>query len=118
MAHDNYGLLVDIGNFLCADEEPAHAVSRVAPYAVYVHAKDFLRSSQKPEGEGWFQTRGCNYLKGTVVGEGYVPLKQCMQILKRAGYDGYVSIEFEGREDCINAIARGKANLEAVLATL
>lgn len=26
VAHDNFGLLVDMGNFLCADENPAAAV--------------------------------------------------------------------------------------------
>ena len=45
VAHDNYGLLVDIGNFVCADEDPALAVSRVAPYAVHVHLKDMLYRS-------------------------------------------------------------------------
>lgn len=42
VAHDNYGLLVDMGNFICADEDPALAVSRVAPYAVHAHVKDML----------------------------------------------------------------------------
>lgn len=39
--HRNYGLLVDIGNFLCADEDCVSAVSRVAPLAYMVHVKDF-----------------------------------------------------------------------------
>ena len=43
--HPNFGLLCDIGNFLCADENPAEAVTRIAPYARYVHAKDFIRKS-------------------------------------------------------------------------
>jgi sugar phosphate isomerase/epimerase len=33
-------------------------------------------------------------------------------ILKRAGYDGYLTVEYEGAEDCIAGIARGKNNLE------
>ena len=45
VAHDNYGLLVDVGNFVCADEDNATAVSRVAPYAIHVHAKDMYTSS-------------------------------------------------------------------------
>ena len=31
--------------------------------------------------------------------------------LKRTGYDGYLSIEFEGMEDCIQGISVGLANL-------
>ena len=71
--HDNYGLLVDIGNFLCADEDPAMAVSRVAPYAVHVHLKDMLYRSA-PTGACRNMTRGGNYFCGTVVGEGDVPV--------------------------------------------
>lgn len=114
VGHDNFGLLVDIGNFLCADENPAIAVSRVAPYAVHVHAKDMLVRS-KPFGQRSFPTRACNYLMGTVVGEGDVPVEQCLRILKQAGYDGYVSIEFEGSGDCIDGIERGLKNLRTYL---
>lgn len=109
--HDNYGLLVDMGNFLCADENPVIAVSRVAPYAVHVHAKDFRYTSEGSANRG-FMTRGANYIAGTVIGEGVVPVKQCLAILKRAGYDGYVSVEYEGVEDCIAGISRGLANLK------
>lgn len=114
--HDNYGLLVDMGNFLCADEDPVKAVSRVAPYAIHVHAKDMLYRTTCET--GWSMTRGCNYFKGTVVGEGDVPVLKCLQILKRAGYDGFVSIEFEGADDCINGISRGLANLTKFISLL
>ena len=45
----NFGLLTDMGNFLCADEDPASAFARVAPYAYYVHAKDFIVKPFKAE---------------------------------------------------------------------
>lgn len=112
--HDNYGLLVDMGNFLCADENPVLAVSRVAPYAVHVHAKDFRYTSDNADYRG-FMTRGANYIAGCVIGEGVVPVKQCLAILKRAGYEGYVSVEYEGVEDCIAGIARGLANLKSFI---
>ena len=50
-----------------------------------------------------------NYLRGAAVGEGDVGAAQCIAILKRAGYDGYLDIEFEGQEDCIAALTRGLA---------
>ena len=37
VANENFGQLVDMGNFLCADDDPAVAVGRCAPYAFYVH---------------------------------------------------------------------------------
>ena len=113
VAHDNYGLLVDVGNFVCADEDNCAAVSRVAPYAVHVHAKDMYKSATPAPGFG--QTRGCNYFKGAIVGEGDVNVEKCLQILKRVGYDGYCSIEFEGSEDCIEGIAKGFENLKGML---
>lgn len=111
--HENYGLLVDIGNFSCVDEDNVRAVSRVAPYAIHVHAKDFHFFDEKQE--GCFQTRGCNYLKGAVLGEGFVNVKKCIDVIKRVGYDGYVSIEFEGSEDCIEAITRGYQYLKSII---
>ena len=116
VAHDNYGLLVDVGNFVCADEDNCAAVSRVAPYAVHVHAKDMYKSSVPLPGYG--MTRGCNYFKGAIVGEGDCNVEKCLQILKRVGYDGYCSIEFEGSEDCIEGIAKGFENLKAMLARI
>lgn len=111
---DNYGLLVDVGNFACVDEDSIKAVSRLANYAVHVHAKDFVKKPfgvPAAEGEKCFSTRGCNKLVACAIGDGDIPVAQCIAILKRAGYDGYVSIEFEGAEDCMTAIARGRDNL-------
>lgn len=112
--HPNFGLLVDMGNFMCADDEPAAAVGRVAQFAKHVHAKDFiLKSGNGPDpGDGFFRTRGGNYLRGTVVGHGEVPVYRCVQTLKRSGYDGYVTIEFEGVEDNLWAIKTGLENLK------
>ena len=115
--HDNYGLLVDIGNFICVDEDPALAVSRVAPYAVHVHLKDMLVRPE-PVGPICNATRGGNYFAGTVVGEGDIPVKRCLKILKQAGYDGIVSLEYEGSEDCLTGIARGLANVRKILAEI
>ena len=117
VAHDNYGLLVDVGNFICVDENPATAVSRVAPYAVHVHVKDFILSSV-PTPACPNMSRGGNFWRGTVVGEGDVPVQKCLQILKRAGYDDFVSLEYEGVEDCIDGITRGLANVKSMLANL
>ena len=111
--HENYGLLVDIGNFSCVDEDNVTAVSRVAPYAIHAHAKDFHLSKDKKEGYG--QTRGCNYFKGAILGEGDVDVKRCVEVLKRAGYDGYLSIEFEGSEDCIEGISKGHKYLKSLI---
>ena len=117
VAHDNFGLLVDMGNFVCVDENPITAVSRVAPYAFHVHIKD-MRVRNTPMGACKNQTRGGNYFCGTAVGEGDIPVRQCLAIIKRTGYEGYVSLEYEGVEDCIPAIERGLANIKQFLSEI
>jgi len=111
--HPNFGLLVDMGNFLCVDEDPCQAVGRVMPYAVHVHAKDFhIKPGFMPDpGAGWFQSRAGNYLRGAIVGHGDVAVVQCLRIMEKAKYDGVLSIEFEGLEDPIYGIETGLANL-------
>lgn len=115
--HPNFGLLVDMGNFLCADEDPALAVAAAAPYAFHAHAKDFLLRSGEYEnpGEGWFPTRAGHYLRGTIAGHGVVPITQCVRLLKNAGYDNVLSLEFEGLEDVLTAIRLGYATLKRAI---
>ena len=117
VGHPNFGALVDVGNFMCADEDPAKATGLLAPMAKHVHAKDFhVKSGTYDDpGEGWFRSRGGNYLRGAIIGHGEAPLRQCLCNLKRAGYDGYVSIEFEGMEDCLKGLRIGRENLERYL---
>ena len=110
----NYGWLCDMGNFLCADADPVHAVAIAAPYTFHVHAKDFVFKSGKeikPAG-GWITTNGGNYIRGTVIGHGYVPVVNCITALKKAGYDGYVSVEFEGMEENLPALEQGLDSLQ------
>lgn len=113
----NYGALIDIGNFLCADEDPARAVGRLKEYAFYVHCKDFYYKEGAgracaPEGPGWMRTRAGNYLKGASVGDGCVPVFKCLETLENAGFSGTVAIEYEGAEDTLSCIAAGKRYLE------
>ncbi|MCR4616013.1 MAG: sugar phosphate isomerase/epimerase [Clostridiales bacterium] len=118
VADDNFGTLTDIGNFMCVDEDPETAVSKTAPFARYVHVKDFhFKKTLSPEESpnGYFKTYGGHFLRGAVLGEGVVPVKNCLSILKNNGYSGYVSIEFEGVEDNIPAVRKCLGNLEKIL---
>lgn len=111
--HPNFGVLIDMGNFLCADEQPALAVGRLMPYAFHCHAKDFhVKPGTAPNpGRGWFRTRGGNYIRGSIIGHGDVPVPQCLRIMKDAGFDGVLSIEFEGVEETLTGISIGLENL-------
>ena len=114
--HPNYGWLVDMGNFLCADDNPLRAVPIAAPYAFHAHVKDFVFKSWSDDdpGAGWIHTRNGNYIRGTIAGHGVVPIRKCLSILKNAGYAGVVSYEFEGMEENLPALEKALAFIRSV----
>lgn len=114
---DNFGVLLDMGNFSCADEDSAKATGRLAPYIKHIHAKDFHIKSGNAlnPGKGFFKSRAGNYLRGSIIGHGDIPVMQCLSVAKNAGYDGWVSVEFEGLERCIDGIEIGFENLKNMI---
>lgn len=120
VAHPNFGLLIDIGNFTDADVDPIAACSRLAPYAIHVHAKDFHMKSgaEMHPGDGYYTTRGRNYIRGAVLGHGNVPVVQCLSILRQAGCSGDVTVEFEGIEDPVYGCKLSLEYLNRVLAAI
>lgn len=118
--HNNFGVLLDIGNFMCVDEDPVEAAGRLISYAFHVHFKDFhvKNGSTFNPGPGWFYTRYGTYLRGAIIGHGDLPLSQCMNIIKQYGYEGTLSIEFEGLEEPLFAIETGLKNLRRLIASV
>jgi inosose dehydratase len=97
----NFKTILDVGNFLCVDEDPVAAVKKNLPYASMVHLKDFYyRKDGVARGAGWFNTANGNALRGAIVGHGDLPLFDIIKAVKDFGYDGDISIEFEGMEEC------------------
>lgn len=82
------GALMDTGNFL---EEPYDKLSAIAPQTVFVQAKTY------PGGGEWY-TLDLDY-------------KRIARILENAGYNGYVSLEMEGKEHADTAVPKSLAML-------
>ncbi len=88
-----FGVNLDTGNFREAD--PYAAIAKVAPYAVNVHLKTEVTS--------------------TVGGASPADYARIMGILRSAGYRGYVSLEYEAKEDPRTGVPKHlKAIQEAV----
>ena len=51
-------------------------------------------------------------VKADAYGHGAIPVITCMKILKNSGYDGWLSLEFEGMEDKLVGIELGLVNLK------
>jgi sugar phosphate isomerase/epimerase len=97
----NFKTTLDVGNFVCVDENPIAAVKNNINYASMVHIKDFyIRPSYRNPGEGWFKSAGGEFLRGAIAGQGDLNLYEILRIVKQSGYDNYMSIEYEGMEEC------------------
>jgi sugar phosphate isomerase/epimerase len=83
------GILMDTGNFL---EDPYDKLEMIAPYTNFVQAKTYY-------GGGEWYSLDLDY-------------KRIFDILKRSSYQGYVSLEFEGKEDPFTAVPRSIAMLK------
>jgi sugar phosphate isomerase/epimerase len=116
VGRDNFKTTVDIGNFLCVDEDPVCAVKNNIKLASMVHLKDFYyRPARINPGEGWFLSSGGNYLRGAIFGQGDVDVRAALKVIVESGYDGYLSLEFEGMEECKTGSRIGLANIKAIL---
>lgn len=81
--HPNTGVLWDIHHpYRLHGETPAQAFATIGPHVHYVHVKD-----SKDLGDGKYRY--------VAIGEGDVPIAQCLNLLKTAGYDGWISFEWE-----------------------
>ncbi|MGK2861661.1 MAG: sugar phosphate isomerase/epimerase family protein [Chitinophagaceae bacterium] len=77
------GLLMDTGNFL---ENPYNKLEMIAPYTQFVQAKTYY-------GGGEWYTLDLDY-------------NRIMKILNKVNYQGYLSLEYEGREDAASAVPK------------
>lgn len=108
----NFKTTLDVGNFMCVDEDPVSAVKKNISYASVVHIKDFyLRQAHLYPGEGWMQTTSGNYLRGSIVGHGDINMREVIKVIKESGFNGYISVEFEGIEECKQASKMGMDNV-------
>ena len=105
------------GKFTVVDEDCATAVSALSDHIVHVHAKDMLvRSGMNFDpGRGYNLSRGGNYWRGTIFGHGNVPTFQILSAIRKSGYDGYVSLEFEGMEPVLEGVEIGTQNLQHMI---
>lgn len=102
----NYKMLLDTGNIVCVDEDPAVAAIRLAPEAEVIHLKDFYIRHKNPgdttefDCRGrWFRSNAGRYLRGAILGQGDLDVWDILSQIKHGGYDGLVILEFEGFEE-------------------
>lgn len=77
------GVTMDCGNF---PEEPYAKLAQIAPHAVLIHAKTYFGGGE------WYSLE--------------VDYARVAEIMRGAGFTGYISLEYEGREDPISAVPK------------
>lgn len=112
--NDALGANPDTGNFLLVNQPSHEAIAEVASYANMVHFKDFKLAPAGQHDHVYRALDGRGYV-GTAVGEGEVELERCIQTLKDSGFDGWLSVEYEGIEDPMTAVPRSIANARRYL---
>lgn len=113
--HPNFKFIVDMGNLICVDEDPLSGVKKMLPYIGIMHAKDFYVRPAKPSmGQGWFPSTAGRQLRGSVFGNGDLACHEILAAVKGSGFDGYMSLEFEGIEEHKVGSAYGLENLRRI----
>ena len=85
-AHPNAAVVWDLGHPHRAGESVAEAWAAIGPFVVHVHVKDIVRTDDEREWES------------VLAGQGEVPIAEMLRVLRNAGYDGYLSTEWEPRD--------------------
>jgi sugar phosphate isomerase/epimerase len=113
----NFKMTLDVGNFLCVDEDALTATRACLPHVSFLHLKDFYVRRTSP-GPGWLETLGGQYIRGSVFGFGDVETRMILQSVVASGYDGFVSLEYEGGEPTLFGCETGLANIRRMLAEI
>lgn len=106
---------LDTGNFLLVGQDPVAAARELAQYIVLVHLKD-MRVADADETGHRFEIPDGTVLTGSAVGDGLVDLPAVLDLLRDAGYAGWLSLEYEGSEEPLTiGVPRSLAAARALL---
>ncbi|MEV1020631.1 sugar phosphate isomerase/epimerase family protein [Streptomyces sp. NPDC050264] len=82
VGHRNVGVLWDIMHTWLGGEQPAVSYAALSPYLGYVQVKDIAGPDDKTP---------------LALGAGALPLAECVEVLSREGWDGWLCWEYEAR---------------------
>ena len=95
------GICLDIGHSFRCGHNPADMLRSYAPRVIDMHIKDV--TVQKPDGES------------TIPGRGVLPLREVFQMVRKSGYRGICSLEYERPGDPAAGIAESIGYLRGLV---
>jgi sugar phosphate isomerase/epimerase len=115
-AVDNLAVTYDVGNFLFGGDDPIAAIETLGARIRHVHFKDWVPVSSTdesrratPDGQGY---------TGAALGTGILQHEPALKELKAIGYEGAVSVEYEGPDDPRPEIKAGVEYVRSLMETL
>ncbi|MCK4244981.1 MAG: sugar phosphate isomerase/epimerase [Candidatus Omnitrophica bacterium] len=105
----------DSGNVLTGGEEPVRAFLNSKDSIVHTHFKDWTLSTDKKGLKGL----DGRYYSPALIGEGIVDHKSVLRAMKRAGYGGYINLEYEGNKySPTEAMVKGLKTLQDIMSEI
>ena len=91
----NVGVVADFGNIQFVDEHVEDFIQKFADRIVHVHAKDYFVTdgTSREILPGEYTSKGGNFLRGCLIGEGSVHTEDAFTALQAIGYKGFVALE-------------------------
>ena len=83
-----FGINFDTGNFMRVLDDPIKGMEKLAKYTFSTHVKD-LKPNREAAVDDWF------FFSTTPVGDGLVDNQKLAQLLKDAGYQGFLAVEID-----------------------
>ena len=83
-----FGINFDTGNFMRVLDDPIKGMEKLAQYTLATHVKD-LKPNRDAAVDDWF------FFSSTPVGDGLVNNQKLAQLLKNAGYKGFLAVEID-----------------------
>lgn len=83
-----FGINFDTGNFMRVLDDPIKGMQKLAKYTFSTHVKD-LKPNRQAAVDDWY------FFSTTPVGDGLVDNQKLAQLLKDAGYQGFLAVELD-----------------------
>ncbi len=112
----NFGINFDTGNFMRVLADPVEGMEKLAKYTFATHIKDLKPQKGQPV-SSW------HFFASTPVGDGLVDNQKLAQLLKDAGFEGFLAVEIDFLHPDYNndedaAVAKSVKNLRSIVKNL
>ncbi|GIV15873.1 MAG: hypothetical protein KatS3mg022_1308 [Armatimonadota bacterium] len=109
-----FGVNADMCAFLLAGLEPVRECQAVADLCKLVHLNDMRRTRKGYHEYPYHSVTGEVYM-GTVVGDGEIDIRGCIEALVRGGFRGPFSLEYLGMEKAVAGVQQSLDNVRKIL---